>query len=636
MDENSSENILQTIQDIDKTILQISECIQILRNAENKLNLKENKTLDEITTFQNLQKTIGLQLKELDEKFELSNQLKMSVVDHTYKLMNINYGGTVDQLNPGYQDRIPIFAQNVNSYFYIIKYSHDYLYFNIMVLQLMVCIFEDPHTVCQNNCSIRECGYNGDSNCCSASSNALNKNTLMSQCSDSFYNSQEVCQLKEQLQNIINENQELLFKYKSITERNDLLVKVLNRPEIFKKIEGCIRFPGKKEMEEKLSEFKTEILRLNSEIKEIHITQLKLKSAKEIFNQFNATNCQCESFTCNENINASTKVQQQEIQQIELRIKEKTNELNNIVFHYENIGKTNDNIIDAHKKLADDLVELLKKIKENDLNGFKDLINNLNKNNEDIETMELIIKERGNEINDCKEKLRRVQLETNDITLKTKKLEDSMKNLSNDFNESYNKLELVYKEQLEEMLALPKVLKETHIKLQEETDLRVLAEETMYKLEYDIKQVESLKIQNENDDEKKNQTIKDEQLKIEAENKVIESKLKSLEQNVELAKECIDKETQELNAVNLQIQDAIAESSKHINAFKHFSEIHLERIVSDLSKLKEICTESQRRECTKFLAKKSFMDLLKDRITSINQNVETCKLEVRNILEQPN
>lgn len=50
----------------------------------------------------------------------------------------------------------------------------------------------------------------------------------------------------------------------------------------------------------------------------------------------------------------------------------------------------------------------------------------------------------------------------------------------------------MYKEQLEEMLALPKVLKETHIKLQEETDLRVLAEETMHKLERDIKQVKCI------------------------------------------------------------------------------------------------------------------------------------------------
>jgi len=38
-------------------------------------------------------------------------------------------------------------------------------------------------------------------------------------------------------------------------------------------------------------------------------------------------------------------------------------------------------------------------------------------------------------------------------------------------------------------LALPKVLKETHIKLQEETDLRVLAEESMNKLEHDISEV---------------------------------------------------------------------------------------------------------------------------------------------------
>lgn len=40
------------------------------------------------------------------------------------------------------------------------------------------------------------------------------------------------------------------------------------------------------------------------------------------------------------------------------------------------------------------------------MDGFKDLINGLNKNNEDIETMELIIKERSNEINDCNEKVR--------------------------------------------------------------------------------------------------------------------------------------------------------------------------------------------------------------------------------------
>jgi len=86
---------------------------------------------------------------------------------------------------------------------------------------------------------------------------------------------------------------------------------------------------------------------------------------------------------------------------------------------------------------------------------------------------------------------------------------------------------------------------------------------------------------------------------------IFRSKLKSLEENIELAAKCLDKETQELNAVNLQIQDATAESTKHINAFKQFSEIHLERIVNDLNRLKEIYVESQSRECSKFLVKKS-------------------------------
>ncbi|XP_026821279.1 uncharacterized protein LOC113559736 [Rhopalosiphum maidis] len=637
MDEKSNENILQNIQDIDKTILKITECIQVLRNVENKLNMKENKTSDEITTLQDLKKTIAVQLKELDKQFDLSNQLKMALVNQTYKLMSRNDGGIVDQLNLGYQDLIPTSTHNPNNDLIgeTVNLNHDASILpQTMVIQSMMS-FKDPHTVCQSYCSIRECDCN-DGSSCSFSSNATNINMLEAQSSYNVYNLQEVCQLKEQLQNIVNENQELLFKYKSITERNNLLVKALNRPAVFKKIEGCIRFPGKREMEEKLSEFKTEILRLNSEIKEVHITQLKLKSVKEIFDQFNATNCQCGSSSCNNIINTSTQVQKQEIRQIELQIKEKTNELDSIVFYYEDIVKKINDITDTRNKLADGLVELSKKIEEYDLDGFKDLINVLNKKNEDIETIELIIKERSNEINDCKEKLIRVQLETKDITLKTQKLEDAMKNLSNDFNESYNKLELVYKEQLEEMLALPKVLKETHIKLQEETDLRVLAEETLNKLERDIKQVESLKNPNKKDDENMNQAIKDEQLKIEAQNKNIEFKLKSLEENIQLAAECLNKETQELNTVNLQIQDAIAESTKHINAFKQFSEIHLERIVNDLHRLKEICIESQSRECAKVLVKKSFMDLLKDKITSIYHNVETCKLEMRTLLEQSN
>ncbi|KAE9528714.1 hypothetical protein AGLY_012289 [Aphis glycines] len=197
-------------------------------NIQQKLK-KENKTPDEVTTLQDLKKTIGLKLKELDKQFDLSNQLKMTVVDQTYKLMNINYGGAVDQLNPECQDLIPTSTQNSNCDLVgeIINFNHDAM-METLPHNIMVCIYTSfKDTVCQSCCSIQECGSNCDSSCSSVSSNATNMysiflyflicpNTLETQCSDSFSNSQEICQLKEHLQNIVNENQELLFKYKSI------------------------------------------------------------------------------------------------------------------------------------------------------------------------------------------------------------------------------------------------------------------------------------------------------------------------------------------------------------------------------------------------------------------------------------
>lgn len=44
-------------------------------------------------------------------------------------------------------------------------------------------------------------------------------------------------------------------------------------------------------------------------------------------------------------------------------------------------------------------------------------------------------------------------------------------------------------EQMDEMVALPTLLKMTHIKIQEENDVRILAEETREKLELQIRQV---------------------------------------------------------------------------------------------------------------------------------------------------
>lgn len=50
-------------------------------------------------------------------------------------------------------------------------------------------------------------------------------------------------------------------------------------------------------------------------------------------------------------------------------------------------------------------------------------------------------------------------------------------------------LQSVFLEQMDEMMALPTLLKITHIKIQEENDIRMLAEETKEKLELQIRQV---------------------------------------------------------------------------------------------------------------------------------------------------
>lgn len=52
MDQKSNEHILLTIQDIDKTILKITESIQVLRNAENILSQVRYTFIDSIKNLE--------------------------------------------------------------------------------------------------------------------------------------------------------------------------------------------------------------------------------------------------------------------------------------------------------------------------------------------------------------------------------------------------------------------------------------------------------------------------------------------------------------------------------------------------------------------------------------------------------
>lgn len=78
-----------------------------------------------------------------------------------------------------------------------------------------------------------------------------------------------------------------------------------------------------------------------------------------------------------------------------------------------------------------------------------------------------------------------------------------------------------------------------------------------------------------------------------------------LEENINLATMDLNRETKELEAADRQVKDANDESARHINAFKMFSTIHLERIVKDVQRVQELLTEFQSKECAKAIIKKT-------------------------------
>lgn len=83
------------------------------------------------------------------------------------------------------------------------------------------------------------------------------------------------------------------------------------------------------------------------------------------------------------------------------------------------------------------------------------------------------------------------------------------------------------------------------------------------------------------------------------------SKLKYLEDNITSAKLILNNEIEDLRNVRLQVKNAIFESNKHIDAFKSFSKIQLDKIEHDVKKVQELLTELQSKQCAKALVKKT-------------------------------
>lgn len=99
----------------------------------------------------------------------------------------------------------------------------------------------------------------------------------------------------------------------------------------------------------------------------------------------------------------------------------------------------------------------------------------------------------------------------------------------------------------------------------------------------------------------------------------LRSKLNSLEENIRSATDDLENETRELKAADRLVKDAIDESTRHINAFKMFSTVHLEKIVKDVRRVQELLTEFQSKACAKAIIKKT-VSMLYDGISPISLN----------------
>ncbi|VVC44015.1 Hypothetical protein CINCED_3A025664 [Cinara cedri] len=132
----------------------------------------------------------------------------------------------------------------------------------------------------------------------------------------------------------------------------------------------------------------------------------------------------------------------------------------------------------------------------------------------------------------------------------------------------------------------------------------------------------------------KNEDLNEKIEKLDNQNKEIESNINTMLESIKLVTANVDQDSQELDAVNKSVLNAVIESDQHINAFKNFSKIHLDKITGDLKAIEELLIELQSKECEKSIVRKTVMDHLKTQLYSTNSNVEMCMKEMNSIKDQ--
>jgi hypothetical protein len=79
--------------------------------------------------------------------------------------------------------------------------------------------------------------------------------------------------------------------------------------------------------------------------------------------------------------------------------------------------------------------------------------------------------------------------------------------------------------------------------------------------------------------------------------------LESLDKKIKIASKSLSQEIENLETIKKEVQDAAAESSRHVNAFVNFSSIHMDKIVKDVEDIQILLIKLQSKECAKAIIK---------------------------------
>ncbi|XP_050530644.1 girdin-like [Daktulosphaira vitifoliae] len=457
----------------------------------------------------------------------------------------------------------------------------------------------------------------------------------------------DVCELSEQLKKIIHENHCLHLQLNKTIDRNMLLKEALKRPAPFKKTAKGFRFPGKIEMEEKLKNMKEEILHLNNQIKEIKNNQQKIKLAKEFFDQYSAlaSKCECNHISpCSkENLDEIIRIKTEQILQSKNQNTLKSEELKMLKDDLEcsvsESRETFDKIGESRSELSkiNSQIDQLSKNSEFDLDIDEEgLKKTLKKILEEVDILELTIRNCGDEMYECEISTSKIKEETQEIEKSNKNLYDKIQESQEMFESNCEEMREIYQKQLEQVTAIPVLLSATQRKLQNIVDMRVLTGETCEHLKNELNEEQKNSKPHQCPIKEKEQVeahIKLLNAHLEMENNELEAKITNLKKKIDDTSSALSNELSTNESIREEIEIISTSSLQQINIMKKFARDSLNRYTNEVKCLKELLTELQSRECENSMMKKNVIAKIKEKTNLLDLTFQKTIVDVDNVLK---